>query len=199
MLARLNSLIVECSSTWWKFLIIFLVQMGSLQILQRISNEFPAVSGGVSPFDMQNALTPSEIFQQLENYTAQAFDLYVIFQAVDFVFPFFASLMIASLSAFAMRHCSTNLYEVFVTRKLFVLLMVPAIFDYLENINLLWAVNAWPEQVQIAANLAVTAKMGKLATMMMAFIISILLLLGAAGVWITRRTSASDQAKENDD
>ncbi|MDP6435654.1 MAG: hypothetical protein QF790_03475 [Gammaproteobacteria bacterium] len=199
MLARLNGLIVECSSTWQKFLIVFVVFVGSLLILQRLSNEFPAVSGGVPPFDMQNALTPAEIFQQLNGYTDQAFDLYIIFQAVDFVFPFFASLTIASLCAFALRNFSIDLYKAFLARKYFILLMMPAVFDYLENINLLWVVNTWPQQVEIAANLAVASKIGKLTTMTLAFIVTALLLLGAAGTWITRRSSTPDQAEENGD
>lgn len=198
MLSKLNGLIVQCSSTWWKFLIVFLVQIASLLTLQRISNEFPATSGGVPPFDMQNALTPSEIFQQLEGYTAQAFDLYVIFQAVDFVFPFFAALMMASVCAFALRNFSSRLYEASVNKNIFVLLLIPAVFDYLENLNLLWAVNAWPEQVQIAASLAVAAKMGKLSSMMLAFGVAALLLLLAAGAWIARRTGMSGQGGPND-
>jgi hypothetical protein len=192
MLARLNELIIECSDTWWKFLLVLAVQVGTLQLLQRISNKFPEVSGGTPPFDMQNALQPAEIFEQLEAYTPQAFDLYAVFQAIDFVFPFAASLMIASACAFFLRHISTNFYQKLVSRKLLLLFLIPAAFDYLENIFLLWVVKAWPEQVEIAATLAVAAKMGKLTTMMVAFALSAILLVAATVAWIARWNRADN-------
>lgn len=198
MLASLNALIIDCSRSWWKFLIVLLVQTASLQVLQRISNEFPSVAGGAPPFDMQNALTAEEVFRQLEGYTEQAFDLYAVFQAVDFVFPIFAAFLIASVSAFALRNLSEKFYGVAQAKSLFVILLLPALFDYLENIFFLWTVNAWPNQVQIAADLAVASKMGKLTTMGMAFVIAILLLLGAAGAWVMHRAGTVDHSGDDD-
>jgi hypothetical protein len=187
MLGKLNQFIIACSQSWWKFLLIFLGQTGTMQVLTHITNDFPAVTAGDVPFDMQNTLKPDQIFTQLDGYTDSAFDLYMVFQVTDYFFPLFAGLLLATICAFSLRHWSPDLYATAVARNLFVLLLIPTVFDWLENINLLWAVLAWPEPAQLAANLAVAAKMGKLTTMGVAFLVTGVLLLGAAGSWLLRR------------
>jgi len=187
MISKTNQFIVACSQSWWKFLLIFLGQTGTMQVLMRITAEFPSVTAGDVPFDMQNTLKPEQIFTQLEGYTERAFDLYMIFQATDYFFPLFAGLLLATICAFSLRHLSPSYYAKATANNLFVLLLIPTVFDWLENINLLWAVAAWPEPALAAANLAVAAKMGKLATMGIAFLVTGALLLGAAGSWIARR------------
>jgi len=191
MLRKVNQFIVACSQSWWKFLLIFLGQTGTMQVLMRITGEFPAVTAGDEPFDMQNTLKPDQIFTQLEGYTERAFDLYMVFQATDYFFPLFAGLLLATICAFCLRHWSADYYSIAVARNLFVLLLIPTVFDWLENINLLWAVLAWPEPAVMAANLAVAAKMGKLATMGVGFLVTGVLLLGAAGNWIVQRVRGS--------
>lgn len=187
MLRKVNQFIVACSQSWWKFLLIFLGQTGTMQVLMRISGEFPAVTAGDVPFDMQNMLKPDQVFTQLEGYSERAFDLYMIFQATDYFFPLFAGLLLATICAFSLRHWSPDLYATALARNLFVLLLIPTVFDWLENINLLWAVMAWPEPAVVAANLAVAAKMAKLTTMGIAFLVTGVLLLGAAGNWVMQR------------
>jgi hypothetical protein len=191
MLNKVNQFIITCSQSWWKFLLIFLGQTGTMQVLTRITGEFPSVTAGDEPFDMQNSLKPEQIFTQLEGYTERAFDLYMIFQATDYFFPLFAGLLLATICAFSLRHLSPRFYATATARNLFVLLLIPTAFDWLENINLLWAVTAWPEPAVMAANLAVAAKMGKLATMGIAFLITGVLLLGAAGNWVIQRVRSS--------
>jgi len=191
MLGKINQFIVACSQSWWKFLLIFLGQTGTMQVLMRITEEFPSATAGDVPFDMQNTLKPDEIFTQLEGYSERAFDLYMVFQATDYFFPLFGGLLLATICAFSLRHLSADYYSAAVARNLFVLLLIPAVFDWLENINLLWAVLAWPEPALAAANLAVAAKMGKLATMGIGFLLTSVLLLGAAGNWIMQRVRGS--------
>jgi len=190
MLGRLHDLIIDCSRTWWKFLLVATVQVGTLLMLQRISNNFPDVAGGWQPFDMQNDLQPDEIYTQLEAYTPQAFDLYTSFQLIDFVFPAAAALMLASACAFLLRYIATDFYQQIYDRKLFLLLLAPAIFDYLENIFLFWVVNNWPEQSNAAATLAVAAKLGKLATLISVFVLTGVLLVTAILMWIVRKSRA---------
>jgi hypothetical protein len=198
MLNQLHELIIECSGKWWKFLLAVIVQVGALLMLQRISSDFPEVSGGSPPFDMQNTLQPDQIFEQLTTYTQQAFDLYTVFQVIDFIFPLAASLVIASACAFLLRNISAKIYQKIYSRKLFLLLLVPAGFDYLENIFLFWTVRSWPEQADLAATLAVAAKLGKLGTMTAAFALTGILVVMASLAWVLRRirtyrSSDSDQ------
>ena len=188
MLARLNGFIVDCSKSWWKVLLLFVGQSATMQGLNVITGRFPDITAGDVPFDMQNTLTPDQIFEQLAGWTDAAFSSYYLFQAIDFLFPLLAGLFLASVCAFALRHAAPGWYEVAVARHLFVLLLLATAFDYLENIHMLWAVIAWPEQVQVAAQLAVLSKMGKLASMGLGFAATGLFLLVALGRWIGLKT-----------
>ena len=60
----------------------------------------------------------------------------------------------------------------------------------MENFSLLGVVTAWPEQVQLAANMAVFAKFGKLSSMNVAFVLTGTLLLWAATTWLKRRVGS---------
>ncbi len=187
MLSRINQFIIACSQSWWKFLLIFIGQFATMRVLMAITEEFPLVTAGDVPFDMQNTLQSGQIFSQLEGYTDRAFDLYKIFQTVDYLFPLFAGLLLASVCAFSLRMASPGLYATAVNKNLFVLLLIPTCFDWLENLNLLCVVSAWPHRVELAASLVVAAKMAKLGSMGIAFLVTLVLLLWAAYQWISRR------------
>jgi hypothetical protein len=190
MLTKLNSFIINCSTSWWKTLLLIIGFAGTISSLMRITASFPDASGGHEPFDMQNTLAATDIFDQLATYTDQAFELYAIFQFVDYFFPLFGGLMMATLCAFALRALSAKVYAVVVEKKLLLLFLVPTVFDWLENITLLWAVSAWPEQVEAAATLAVTAKMAKLVTLFITQPVAILLLIAGLSKWLyTKATS----------
>jgi hypothetical protein len=191
MLTRINLFIVACSQSWWKFLLIFLGQFGTMQVLTAITGEFPEAAAGNVPFDMQNTLQPGQIYSQLDGYTDRAFDLYATFQIVDYFFPLFAGLLLATICAFSLRMASPGLYATAVNRNLFLLLLIPTCFDWLENLNLLCVVTAWPKQVELAATLAVAAKMAKLGSMGIAFLVTLLLLLWGAYGWVSRRARNS--------
>jgi hypothetical protein len=79
------------------------------------------------------------------------------------------------------------MYATAVKKNLFVLLLIPTLFDWLENLNLLCVVSAWPHRVELAASLAVAAKMAKLGSMGIAFLVTLVLLLWAIYEWIRRR------------
>ncbi len=188
MLAKINRFIINCSQSWWKFLLIFIGQFGTMQVLTRITKEFPLVTAGDVPFDMQNTLQPGQIFSQLEGYTDRAFDLYRTFQAVDYLFPLFAGLLLATVCAFSLRMASPRYYATAVNKNLFVLLLIPTVFDWLENLSLLRVITAWPQQAELAASLAVVAKMAKLGSMGVAFLATLILLLWGTYGWIRSRT-----------
>jgi len=190
MLKLLNNFIVDCSTSWWKTLLLILGFVGTISALMQFTAEFPAVSGGHEPFDMQNALTATDIFIQLATYTDQAFELYMRFQVVDYFFPLFGGLMMATLCAFSLRALSAKAYAVIVEKKLLLLFLVPTVFDWLENITLLWAVTAWPDQIQIAATLAVTAKMAKLATLFISQPVALILLITGLPKWLYMRVTS---------
>ena len=187
MLKAINGFIVNCSMTWWKVLLLFAGQMATFQGLNAITARFPGITAGDIPFDMQNELQPGQIFEQLAGYTEQAFSDYYLFQAIDFAFPLVAGLFLASLFAFGFRHALPKAYEFATARNLLVLMLLPVLFDYLENIHMLWAVSAWPERVDLAAQLAVAAKKAKLATLYTAFALTGLALLGALLRWAGRK------------
>ena len=131
---------------------------------------------------------------QLESYTPEAFRLYSIFQAVDYLFPLFAGLMLAAAGAFALRHAWPEMYPNAVSRNLLTLPLIPTLFDWLENVNLLWIVVAWPSQAELIAKLAVAAKLGKLTTMYVVFAIVGILLVWATIRWLMRRLSPAGEA-----
>lgn len=191
MLGKLNRFIMGCSESWWKFLLLFLGFNATMFGLQQITARFPAVTAGDIPFDMQNELKPAQIFAQLDGYTEQAFELYAIFQAIDYVFPVVAGLFLAAVCAFALRHASPALYQTAADKNLFLLLLVPTAFDFMENFSLLRVMTAWPEPAQLAANMAVFAKFGKLNSMNIAFVLTGTLLLWAATAWLKRRVASS--------
>lgn len=189
MLNQLNRFIVNCSRSWWKILLLLAGQMGTMQFMNNITRQFPAVSAGNIPFDMQHELTAAQIFTQLEGYSDEAFSLYYRFQALDFLFPLFAGLFLATVFAFALRHAAPGWYAVANARNLFVLMLVVTLFDYLENIHLLWVVSVWPETPDLVAQLAVAAKRAKLAGMGIAFSLTTVALLGALVQYARRRLS----------
>lgn len=190
MLTRLNQFIISCSETWWKVLLLGVGQFASMRGLNAITTRFPDITAGDIPFDMQNTLTPQQVFSQLEGYTDEAFTAYYQFQAIDFVFPLLAGLFLAAVCAFGLRHAAPSWYAVAVAKNLFVLILLATLFDYLENVHLLWAVSAWPEQVQLAAQLGVWAKMAKLSCMAVGFGLTGIFLLVAAGRWLARTARA---------
>ncbi len=191
MLAPITRFIDSCSRSWWKVLLLFIGQSAAMQVLNAITTGFPAISGGNVPFDMQNDpqnfLTPADVFAQLAAWDDQAFSDYYTFQAVDFAFPLLAGLFLASVFAFALRNAVPGWYASAVRNNLLSLLLLATVFDYLENINFLWVVTAWPEQAQLVAQLGILAKMGKLTCMGIGFALTAIFLLLALGRWLGRK------------
>ena len=180
MLTWLHALIINISERWWKILLAFLATFVALQGLLRIDGMFPEHAGGAQPFDMQNDLTVDAIFSQLAAYSDTAFGLYWQFTAIDYFFPVFGALFQAALTAVLLRYAVPDFWRTIESRKLILLMLLPAAFDWLENITLLLTMLAWPEEWQIMATAAVAAKKAKLATLFAAQGIAGLSILAAA-------------------
>ena len=145
---------------------------------------------GHEAFDMQNALTVPQVFEQLSVYTPEAKQLYYAFSFADFFFPFFAALFMSATAAFALRHAFPAWYQKLNASSLFALLLIPAAFDWLENIFALTVISSFPEQREITASLMILAKKAKLASLVLAQLLVLVALGGSAVRWFYVRWTA---------
>ena len=102
----LSDLILKASRSWPLFLLALAVTFGSLFVFTSvIQPRFEALTG-FPPYDLQNQLTVEQVYAQLGAYPAEARQLYYGFAAIDFLFPFFASLFLAAITAFSLHYLS---------------------------------------------------------------------------------------------
>jgi hypothetical protein len=158
----LSRLIVRVSESAPLFALTTVLAFGSLFALMRIGAAFPPAAAGAAVFDLQNTLTAAQVLEQLPGYTDQARRLYFRFTAVDFLFPFAASLFLAAIVAFCLRHGFPGLYAMALKRRLLPLVMAAALFDWIENVAVLVAITAWPGTTPAMASAIVVAKRLKL-------------------------------------
>ncbi len=189
MLEAINQFIVRCSFSKVKFAALFIGFFGSLRALLFIGETFKVHANGAVPFDLQNELTSEQIFAQLANYADEAYTLYYVFTAIDYAFPLLAGLFLATIWAFVLCHCLPSWYEKFLQHNLFLLLLIPTVFDWMENVTLLTVILAYPEPLYGVAEAAVIAKKIKLATTVTAQASTLLILLTGAVIWLRRRFS----------
>ncbi|MBL8200327.1 MAG: hypothetical protein JNK40_05075 [Chromatiales bacterium] len=187
MLGRLQDLAIRISRTWWQYLVVLFLFIGSLQALMRIGERFPDYAGGAAPFDLQNGLQAVQVYPQIAGYTEQARELYYAFTLIDYAFPFFAGLFITATVAFALRYGAPRLYAALVARKLLPVLMLATAFDWLENAAALSAIVMYPGEVGWLPVLLVAAKKAKLGFSLASNGAMLLALLTAAGSWLARR------------
>jgi hypothetical protein len=187
MLNRLQDLVLRISRTWWLYLPVLLLFVGSLQALTRIGKKFPVYAGGAIPFDLQNDLRTDQVYAQLAGYTEPARELYYAFTLIDYAFPFFAGLFIAATVAFALRNSLPGVYAVVLSRKLLLFLMLPTAFDWLENVSALSAIILYPTEMRWLPLLLVATKKCKLATLVLSNVAMAAVLLLAAGTRLSQR------------
>ncbi len=187
MLGRLQELILRISRTWWLYLIVLVLFIGSLRALTRIGEHFPAYAGGALPFDLQNDLRANQVYPQLAGYTEQARELYYAFTLIDYAFPFFAGLFITATVAFALRNSLPRLYDALVARKLLLMLMLATAFDWLENVTAVSAIVLYPVEVSWLPAMLVVAKKCKQATLLVSNGAMFAAILFSAGHWLLKR------------
>ncbi|MFQ5633716.1 MAG: hypothetical protein ACE5G3_00100 [Gammaproteobacteria bacterium] len=178
-----NDLVVRVSHSAFLWLMSGVFAFGSLFfVFMNIRLAFEEIVGAPM-FDFQNDLTVEQIFAQLQHYDGQAHALYRAFLFVDFYFPFFAGLVLASAAAFAWRHLAPGFYEAIRNRALFALFLIPTLCDWGENTAAIIVVGAYPEELTWAATTLVVMKKCKLATMMLGNAITALSLAAAGLKW----------------
>jgi hypothetical protein len=187
MLGRLQEFVLRVSRTWWLYLGVLFLFVGSLLALTRIGQQFPAFAGGAIPFDLQNDLQPDQVYTQLAGYTEPARELYYAFTLIDYAFPFFAGLFITATVAFAVRNGLPGVYAAVLSRKLLLVLMLPTAFDWLENVSAVSAILVYPTEVGWLPLLLVATKKCKLATLVVSNVVMTGVVLVAAGAWLVRR------------
>lgn len=187
MLGRLQELILRISRTWWLYLMVLVLFVGSLRALTRIGELFPVYAGGGLPFDLQNDLRADQVYPQLAGYTAQARELYYAFTLIDYAFPFFAGLFITATVAFGLRNSLPRFYAALVARKLLLVLMLATAFDWLENVTALATIVLYPNEISWLPALLTVAKKCKLATLLFSNVTLFATVLLAAGHWLVRR------------
>lgn len=187
MVQGLNRLVVRVSGSAPLFALATVLAFGSLAVLMRIGEAFPAAAGGAQVFDLQNGLTAAQVLAQLPGYTDEARRLYYAFTAVDYLFPFAASLFLAAIAAFCLRRAFPGAYAAAVARNLLPLVMIPALFDWCENVAALVAITAWPDTSPAMAGAIVVAKRLKLGFLFVAQGgVGLLLLATAARLLLAR-------------
>jgi hypothetical protein len=184
----LNDWILRFSRSWPLFALAALVTFGSVYLFTGvIAPRFVALTQGSPPFDLQNALTVEQVFEQLADYPEDAKRLYYLFSAIDFAFPVFASLFLAGITAFSLRYLWPGGYEWVTARRLWVLMLLPAMFDWLENVFALTVITAYGQELRVAAAMMIYAKMGKLSLTAVAQLLAWGLLFAAGIKWAATR------------
>lgn len=187
MAAALQRLIVRISTTGTWYVLVAAVAVGSFSILMRIGGAFPAVAGGAAPFDLQNDLAAGDVHRQLSGWTPAARQLYLIFSAVDWVFPLAAGLFLAATIAFCLRTALHRAYQWLATRTLLPLLLVPTACDWIENVFAMATVATYPDGPAWLPVALVVARQAKLATLAVVQPLMAGLVLYAAGRWLVSR------------
>ena len=199
MFSKIQDLVIACSESWWKIALLIAGFGLTFGQLIAVTGEFPALALDTSlgeaivPFDMQNDLTPTQLFAQLAVWSEQSFARYSWFQAVDFLFPLVGGLMSATLAALGLRLLSPKYYSIAVAKKLFLLFFIATCFDWLENAGFIWVLAAWPEESMQAARFAITAKKLKLFFLNIFQPVWVLLLLTGTIVWLYRKLRGPSQ------
>lgn len=185
-----NDLVIRTSESPWLFVNSAVFAFGSLAfVFLNINVPFEAIVGA-QMFDFQNNLTTEQIFIQLEHYDESAKALYHAFLFIDFYFPFFAGLVMAAAGAFAWRHLMPVRYESIRARNLFIVFLIPTLFDWGENIFALTVVSVWPTEPGWAAAGLVLCKKGKLAGVMFLQAVVFLSLVLALLKWAGNKVGA---------
>ena len=184
----LNDLMLRFSRSGPLFLLVAAVTFASVYLFTGvISPRFMALTGGSPPFDLQNALTVDQVFEQLRNYPEDAKRLYYLFSAIDFAFPLCASLFLAGIAACSLRYLWPAGYEWVTARRLWVLMLLPALCDWTENVFALTVITADGQELRTAAAMMIYAKMAKLSLVTVAQVLSWGLALAAAVKWLRTR------------
>ena len=191
MLLTLQTLILRISRTWWLYLLVTGLAVGSLLFLQETAAAFRPRASGLDPLDLQNQLAPREVYAQFAGYAPEAREIYRRFALVDFGFPLFASLFVAATIAWSLRYALPGLYRQLADRRLLVLPLLGTAFDWMENLAVLLALGLYPVEVGGLPELVVGAKWMKLGVVAISNMVMFGLLVFAAAHYVRQRVRRS--------
>lgn len=136
----LTSLVVRISQSRRAVVLVIVAFAVAFLLLMVAAEEFRSATGGTDPFDLQNGLSGDDVAAQLARYEDGATARYLVFTAVDWVFPLLGGLLTAVITAACLRAGAPRLYERAVSWRLFALFFVPTLIDWSENVCALWLV-----------------------------------------------------------
>lgn len=181
---RLTEGLIQIASLGWPILVALGLQMVALRLMNITGKRLQNASGGHEAFDLQNKLTTAQIYEQLPAYTAESKRLYRRFFIIDFFFPLFASLFIGLLWAALLPRPEAPVYQELLRWNVPVLALLPALFDWGENVCFLIMVNRYPQVMPRLAQIAVVFKRLKLATLFATMGVTMLLLVVTLILWV---------------
>ncbi len=160
MISRLSAGFRWISNRWWRVLAVYILNTALLFTMLAVEDRFTELTG-YPVFDTQNELSLVEFAEQLQLYRGEARAIYHSFAVFDFFFPLVGAVFFSSFLAFLLRLNPSKLAVQMTRRNLFLLPLLVAVADWIENIGFLAVVSAgemkgfWP-------GLAILAKRMKL-------------------------------------
>lgn len=161
-MAWLQNLFLKISRNWILFVIMLVVNFASFAILFALEDQFEALTG-IPVYDTQNALTTTQILEQLPLYQGEALNAYLRFAAFDFVFPLVSAVFIAVVCTLLLRLNRLKIAQTLLRWRLPLVVLLITLFDYLENVGLLAVLAAAPSPDAAVMNFALVFKQLKLA------------------------------------
>jgi hypothetical protein len=159
------SSVVDRTSERWRRVAVVAVAFAVATVLLMLAGEAFRDVTGFDPFDLQNSPTADEIRAQLASYPDAATGRYLVFAAIDVVFPLVGALLLASVTAACVRRASPGVYGRALRSHLFLLFLVPTLFDWTENVFAVWLVVAGDPASDFAVDALLLAKSAKLITL----------------------------------
>lgn len=161
-MAWLQNGLLKISRNWILFVVMLVVNFASFTILFALEDQFEALTG-MPVYDTQNALTTTQIREQLPLYQGEALNAYLRFAAFDFVFPLVSAVFIAVVCTLLLRLNRLKIAQTLLRWRLPLVVLLITLFDYLENVFLLAVLAAAPAPDTALMNIALVFKQLKLA------------------------------------
>lgn len=151
--------------------------------LFRADGVFARISG-YPTLDTQNGLTVQGAVDQIRSYAAEAVQAYELFAVIDYLFPLAGGLFQSATLLWLLRVANRSTPRR-IPEWTCLLLLLPVVFDYVENIFLAAAVAT--EGASIFIGVALVAKSLKLASLILSGALTVAVLIYTAAVVSRRR------------
>lgn len=125
-------------ATPWRYVGLLITLVLSQWALFRADLVFLGISG-FPTLDTQNDLTAQDALEQIRSYSRDSVQAYELFAVIDYVFPLVASLFLSATVLWLLRQANRST-RWRIPEWISLLCLLPALFDYVENIFLAGAV-----------------------------------------------------------